>query len=78
ENKSENLKEIYELLGNAIASTDIFRIYESDIKEEDQQHLLTFLRKIDDELLEYNRYLKNTIIECLFTPYLLIQGRAGI
>src|SRR5699024_2004159 len=78
ENKSENLKEIYELLDNAIASTDTFRIHESEIGEEDQKFLLKFLRRIDDQLLEYNQYLKDTFIECLFTPYLMIQGKAGI
>lgn len=78
ENKSENLKEIYELLGNAIANTDTFRILESEIEEENQKLLLRFLRRIDDQLLKYDQYLKDTYIECLFTPYLMIQGKAGI
>lgn len=78
ENKSEILKKIHELLDNIIASSDTFRIYDSYIKEKDQKYLLNFLRKIGDELINYKEYLKKTSSECLFTPYLLIQGRAGI
>lgn len=78
ENKIESLRKIYELLGNAIASTDTFRILESEIKEEDQEFLLRFLSRIDNQLLKYNQYLKDTFSECLFTPYLMIQGEAGI
>lgn len=78
ENKNEILKEIYELLGNVITNSDTFRIYDSNIKEEDQKLLLSFFRKIESEVLKYNKYLRETYSECLFTPYLLIQGRAGI
>lgn len=78
ENKNEILREIYELLGNVITNTDTFRIYSSNIKEEDKKHLLSFFRKIESEVLKYNQYLRETNSECLFTPYLLIQGRAGI
>lgn len=78
ENKIESLRIIYELLGNAIASTDIFRILESKIEEKEQEVLLRFLNSIDNQLLKYSQYLKDTVSECLFTPYLMIQGRAGI
>jgi hypothetical protein len=78
EDKIKVLKEIYELLDLARVSTDTFCIYESDIEDEDKNQLIIFLRKIGNEILEYNEYLKETSSECLFTPYLLIQGRAGI
>ncbi|WP_058306330.1 SMEK domain-containing protein [Gracilibacillus massiliensis] len=78
ENKIEVLKGVYELLDSASMSSDTFWIYESDIEDEDQKRIINFLRKIDNELLKYKEYLKETSSESLFTPYLLIQGRAGI
>ncbi len=36
------------------------------------------MSKIEKVLLKYQTYLKETCKECLFYPYLLVQGEAGI
>lgn len=78
DNKIEVLKEIYRDLDNIIKVVDNYRFNESQRKGYKESELAIFLFEIERIINKYNKYLNETLSECLFTPYLLIQGRAGV
>lgn len=80
EEKKDYLKEIYDFL-EEIINSDIFRIndyYITEMNKIEKNALLNYIGKIEREVFEYKKYLKNTCKECLFSPFLLVQGEAGI
>ncbi|HHO5536400.1 TPA: AAA family ATPase, partial [Staphylococcus aureus] len=77
------LSEIYELIDEINIDPYIFLTEHNEcniykISENEKLELQTYMSKIEKVLLKYQTYLKETCKECLFYPYLLVQGEAGI
>ncbi|GFD65236.1 hypothetical protein ksw1_12130 [Staphylococcus aureus] len=83
EEKKKYLSEIYELIDEINIDPYIFLTEHNEcniykISENEKLELQTYMSKIEKVLLKYQTYLKETCKECLFYPYLLVQGEAGI
>ncbi|MEB6320884.1 SMEK domain-containing protein [Staphylococcus xylosus] len=80
EEKKEYLKRIYDFL-EEMTNSNIFQISDYNIPKInhiEKNIILNYIRKIEREVIDYKIYLKNTCKECLFSPFLLVQGEAGI
>jgi len=76
--KIEQYQEIYKMIHNIIEITDSYSVVENVKNKDDKELIIDFIKRIRNAVFNYSKYLQETNSESLLTPYILVQGRAGI
>lgn len=76
--KIDLLKEVYDVLDDIQAASNTYIVYEEDFDEKDKDSLINYFREITINISSFKRFLDETCYRCLFDPYLLLHGEAGI
>ncbi len=72
------LKEAHLVLDKIQSSSDPYPFYEANIEKEDKDTLIKYFGEIDKVILSFKKFLNKTCYQCLYDPYLLFCGEAGI
>ncbi|AYV69166.1 NTPase [Niallia circulans] len=78
EEKVDLLKEAHAVLDNIQAASNTYLVYEADFDKKDKDSLIDYFREITINISNFNRFLDQTCYRCLYDPYLLLHGEAGI
>src|SRR5699024_3303346 len=78
EEKVDLLKEAHAVLDNIKAASNTYLVYEANFDKKDKDSLIDYFRKITIDISSFNRFLDQTCYRCLYDPYLLLHGEAGI
>lgn len=72
------LNEAYDALGDIQAVSNTHIMYEADLDKKDKDSLINYFREITINISSFKLFLDETCYRCLYDPYLLLHGEAGI
>src|SRR5690625_2274498 len=76
--KIDLLKEAYNVLDDIQVASNTYSIYDADFDKKDKELLMNYFREVSINISTFKRFLDETCYRCLYDPYLLLHGEAGI
>src|SRR5699024_6302232 len=78
EYKINQLKEAHSVLDKIQSEASTYHLYETDFEKTDKDSLINYFREISINISKFSSFLDETCYKCLYDPYLLLHGEAGI
>lgn len=78
EERLDLLQEAHLVLDSIHSASNTYPLYEANFDKRDKDSLIDYFREITINISRFNSFLDQTCYRCLYDPYLLVHGEAGI